>query len=275
MPNCIKCGSAAAYWTIIDKENNTNHYCDPCFKLYDLAIHKKEMDEFHSNKRRLQHEHQSSPVPVVRGGTRYTVSSEGVIMDNTTGLEWVVGPDQSTDYNNAEAWVKGSKIAGGGWRMPRATELKNLFLSGKGQRNMDPTFKTTGWFVWTKPRDESTALGFDFYIGSEAWRRRSGDIDRNQHRVFGVRKALPLEGAPLGVPLASASPDMISVKFIRNQQRVSPLGFTGTDEIYKAPDADSAQAFLQTKIVSERYLIIIVETPVGNYCKDAKGTYKQ
>jgi hypothetical protein len=70
-------------------------------------------------------------------------------------------------------------------------------------------------------------------------------------------------------------PDMNSVKFIKKEQRVSALGNLGTDEIYKAADAVSAQAFLQTKTVSQMYHIIIVETPEGNYCKDANGTYKE
>lgn len=46
MPTCIKCGSPAAYWTIINKENDLSEYCDTCFKKDDLAKYKKEMDEF-------------------------------------------------------------------------------------------------------------------------------------------------------------------------------------------------------------------------------------
>ena len=51
MPTCIKCGSQAAYWAIIDKENNLQEYCDDCFKKYDLAKHKKEMDGYRKTKR--------------------------------------------------------------------------------------------------------------------------------------------------------------------------------------------------------------------------------
>jgi len=50
MPTCVKCGSLAAYWAIIDKENNLKEYCDDCFKKYDLAKHKKEMDQYHRRK---------------------------------------------------------------------------------------------------------------------------------------------------------------------------------------------------------------------------------
>jgi acyl-ACP thioesterase len=52
MPKCAKCGSSAAYWTIVDEENNLKEYCDDCFKKYDLAKRKKEMDEYHKRKRR-------------------------------------------------------------------------------------------------------------------------------------------------------------------------------------------------------------------------------
>lgn len=51
MAKCIYCGSAAAYWSISDKENNTNYYCDPCFQSHNLAAVKKEMDEYHTKKR--------------------------------------------------------------------------------------------------------------------------------------------------------------------------------------------------------------------------------
>jgi hypothetical protein len=51
MPACVKCGSQAAYWAIIDKENNIQDYCDDCFKKYDLAGYKKEMDEWRAKKK--------------------------------------------------------------------------------------------------------------------------------------------------------------------------------------------------------------------------------
>ncbi len=51
MPICVKCGSQAAYWTIIDKENNSKDYCDSCFKKYDLAKVKKEMDEYQRKRK--------------------------------------------------------------------------------------------------------------------------------------------------------------------------------------------------------------------------------
>jgi len=56
MSNCIKCGSKKAYWMIRDKENKSEYYCDPCFKKYDLADYKKEMDEYHNKKNEKEEE---------------------------------------------------------------------------------------------------------------------------------------------------------------------------------------------------------------------------
>jgi hypothetical protein len=121
------------------------------------------------------------------GKTRYTVSPEGVIADNTSGLEWVFDPDTGTDYNKAVAWVAGCNIAGGGWRMPTRAELKGLYAKDIGPRNMDPVFKTTGWWVWAEPRDSSSAWRIYFNDCGEGWGSR-GNYD-GSGRVFAVRTA--------------------------------------------------------------------------------------
>ena len=51
MPTCVKCGSQAAYWAIIDTENDLKEYCDNCFKKYNLVSYKKEMDEYRKRKK--------------------------------------------------------------------------------------------------------------------------------------------------------------------------------------------------------------------------------
>lgn len=50
MADCSKCGSSKAYWIIKEKDGKIQNYCDDCFKKYDLADYKKEMDEYHKNK---------------------------------------------------------------------------------------------------------------------------------------------------------------------------------------------------------------------------------
>jgi hypothetical protein len=116
---------------------------------------------------------------------RFMGSSEGVIADSVTGLEWVVGPDSDTNYAQAEQWVANCKVVGGGWRMPTRQELRNIYQEeGIGKRNMDPAFKTTSPWVWSEPRDSSSAWRFHFDNGSDYWRTR--DLSYNS-RVFGVR----------------------------------------------------------------------------------------
>ena len=111
----------------------------------------------------------------------------GVIRDNQTVLEWLVGPDRDTDYAMAEKWVASlSGVSGGGWRMPTVAELKTLYQWGVGDRIMDPVFGTTGWWVWGEPRDESSAWGFTFHYGGlELWGYR--DYSCNLLRVFAAR----------------------------------------------------------------------------------------
>lgn len=121
------------------------------------------------------------------GKPRYSASAGGVITDNNTGLEWVVGPDKGINYNNAEAWVKGCGIAGGGWRMPTLVELRGLRSEGLGDRNMDSAFKTTGGYVWATQKDSSAAWAFELGEGIEG--SGSRDHDDGWGRVFGVRSA--------------------------------------------------------------------------------------
>lgn len=123
-------------------------------------------------------------VDLSTGATRFTVSTEGVISDSQTGLEWVVGPDGDTNYAQAEQWVAGCNVATGGWRMPTRQELSSLYQKGIGERNMDPAFRTTGWWVWAEPRDSSSAWYFRFNDGDEYGRDRDGS---RSNRVFGVR----------------------------------------------------------------------------------------
>jgi hypothetical protein len=118
------------------------------------------------------------------GKTRMTVSSDGVIADTQSGLEWLVGPDRDTNYAQAEQWVAGCNVAGGGWRMPTRQELATLYQKGIGARNMDPAFKTTSTWVWAEPRDSSSAWRFNFYNGREDWGYRTY---WHSYRVFAVR----------------------------------------------------------------------------------------
>jgi hypothetical protein len=126
----------------------------------------------------------SKVLDLATGAVGFEVSADGMITDGQTKLEWVVGPDKDTNYAQAEQWVAGCQIAGGGWRMPTRVELKTLYQQGVGVRNIDPAFKTTGWYIWAEPYDSSSAWDFFYNAGDDNRRFREVSLDR---RVFGVR----------------------------------------------------------------------------------------
>ena len=126
-----------------------------------------------------------SPTKTVTGLLKYP---NGIIYDPKSGLEWYVGPDRDINWDEAQSWTSSLKVGGGGWRMPTWSELQNLYRAGLGPRNMDPAFKTTGWWVWSGQRRGSVdAWCFYFQFGCEYWldRKISGYF-----RVFAVRSRL-------------------------------------------------------------------------------------
>jgi len=145
--------------------------------VYDF-YRDKEYDLYHDNGL-------NDRVFAVRRKGRFQEQGCGVILDTQTGLEWLVGPDEETDYATAESWVKNLTVAGGGWQMPTREQLKELYQKGKGDRNTDTVFKTTGWLVWTEPKDASSAWLFHFLFGSENYSSRTIS---DCLRVFAVRR---------------------------------------------------------------------------------------
>jgi hypothetical protein len=110
-----------------------------------------------------------------------------VVTDTETGLQWVVGPDRDTTWDEAKSWVAELVVDGGGWRMPKIKELKTLYREGVGTRNMSPLLETTGGFVWTNDMvGKGYAWGFCFEIGGEFWPRRTFS---DTARAFAVRHA--------------------------------------------------------------------------------------
>ena len=108
---------------------------------------------------------------------RFVVSDEGVITDLMFGLEWFLGPDSDTTYDEAKAWCTGLSLAGGGWRMPERSELMTAYVTGLGERNIKPTFKTTGAFVWSG----------DKFTSKSDWGLPSSSGERHGGRVFAIR----------------------------------------------------------------------------------------
>ncbi len=113
-----------------------------------------------------------------------------VITDNSTGLQWRVGPDENTIWNAANNWVNG---LGGNWRMPTRAELRGLWDAGISSDNWGP-FENSGWWVWSgEVRDSSSAWDFVFGSGTEYWDGRGHEhwmyrsISYNGGRAFAVR----------------------------------------------------------------------------------------
>jgi hypothetical protein len=117
---------------------------------------------------------------------RFTKAKDGVITDRVTNLEWYVGPDQDTTWHQAKAWMESLTVAGGGWRLPTVAELKTLYQRGASLQNIDPIFKTSGFFVWSVQIDASSAWLFHFALigGQEYWDFLDGFFLR---RAFAVR----------------------------------------------------------------------------------------
>lgn len=76
---------------------------------------------------------------------RFRVSSDGIITDIVTGLQWKIGPDKDYDWHDAGIWIEG---LGGNWRMPLLYELEEIFDAGINTLTWGP-FDNTGWIVWS------------------------------------------------------------------------------------------------------------------------------
>jgi hypothetical protein len=127
---------------------------------------------------------------------RFTVpvKNEDLIVDSQLDLEWVVGPDRETNYFEAKSWIASLKVEGKQWRLPTNKELETLFVDGLGARNIDPTFKMTGWKVWSSDFHDTSAASC-FRFESEKELNQYGGISRRdtymqggrtQSRVFAV-----------------------------------------------------------------------------------------
>ena len=86
---------------------------------------------------------------------QYVSYENGIVYDEKANLEWIVGPDKDTTWDEAKVWVESLLVEGGGWRMPTREEVKALYKKGAGSRNMTPLLKTTGWRVWSGETDRA------------------------------------------------------------------------------------------------------------------------
>jgi hypothetical protein len=130
-------------------------------------IIKQDGTHLASTPQEPSHSRPSSTSDVINRDGIYVAYANGIVKDTNTGLEWKVGPDKDTSWNEAKSWVKSLNLDGGGWRMPSMDELEGLYKEGSGDRNMTPLLKTTGYYVWSgEIKGSSKAKGFNFDDGS-------------------------------------------------------------------------------------------------------------
>jgi hypothetical protein len=94
-------------------------------------------------------------MPTVSNKEKHFIrSSDGLVIDQKTGLEWYTGP-KSVDWNQANEWVKGLDLNGGGFRLPSLGELKGIFQKGAGTFNSNPDLGIQQTQVWSSETKRS------------------------------------------------------------------------------------------------------------------------
>lgn len=87
------------------------------------------------------------------------VLKDGVIDDTKLGLQWAPAPDRPMDHYQAGEYVRNLRLAGGGWRLPSASELKNVYDETR-PGGADPMFQVSDYLVWTSYLDGTTYAGY-------------------------------------------------------------------------------------------------------------------
>lgn len=121
----------------------------------------------------------------------FKVSSEGVIKDLRTGLEWAPVPMMALNYDHAAAYAKSLELSGGGWRLPTVDELKDLYESGQSGCGLDWAFGNRYPKAWASdPISSSRRWIVEFLRGeavNEAWEPQFDSCD--DCRVLSVRSS--------------------------------------------------------------------------------------
>lgn len=128
----------------------------------------------------------------VKKDGHYIEYEPGIVKDTKTGLEWYMGPDEDTDWNEARSWVRNLKVGGGGWRMPTIKQLTGLWKKN-GVWNTTSLIKTGGLWIWTGDYFGATALILVYNLEEKRWTTRFNNVDEGG-RAFAVRgREIPSE----------------------------------------------------------------------------------
>jgi hypothetical protein len=135
---------------------------------------------------------------------RYEALDCGSILDTTTKLEWFVGPDRDTTWDDASSWTSALSPCGGGWRMPTGAELRALHgpssTAGTGflkngvhyPAKIDPAFKAIGGgsWVWTdRVVGNTQAVAYNLFVNSPTTVNKdmTSGSEKLATRAFAVR----------------------------------------------------------------------------------------
>ena len=162
----------------------------------------------------------------------YVAYANGVVRDTSTGLEWKVGPDKNTNWDEARSWVQD---LGGDWRMPTMDELAGLYKRGMGPHNVTSLLNaTSGKYLWvwsseTKGSSDALAFGFDAGNRGVGTRDASGYIGR----AFAVRSRSDGTGEE---KRAAVRPNPVSAPPRAEKAKTSTAGSDeiGRDGVYVA-----------------------------------------
>ncbi len=121
---------------------------------------------------------------IIAEDDQYVSYENGIVYDKKANIEWVAGPDSDTGWHEAGSWIRNLNVDGGGWRLPTRAEVKTLYKEGAGSNNINPVFKTTGWWVWFTEKEGAWAWQFRDNFGREWW---FGESPSNGSRIFAVR----------------------------------------------------------------------------------------
>jgi hypothetical protein len=148
-----------------------------------VATSSPEPDTSKDSKRAIS----ASPQPtaeVSKNQGRFSVSPCGSIKDDTTGLEWIVGPDRNMTWYEAQQWTVELKMCGGGWRMPTIEEIRSLY---------NPALKAgTGFYLNGKYYPAHIDSVFSA-IGRGSWVWANERIGTTNARSFNLSQGIAVE----------------------------------------------------------------------------------
>lgn len=151
----------------------------------------KEYDYPDGSANNAQNNHPPDYILLYQDGV-YSKYGSGIIFDSSTNLEWLVGPDKTLSWEQADHYVSNHSVEGGNWRLPTIAELKSLYNKDLEPMRRNSLFHSNRWGVWSSERREEKIgesvvyfpLYFDFHGGEPKW--TNGRVGYNG-MVFMVR----------------------------------------------------------------------------------------